>query len=73
MVWLLLDTTVLLLPSCKDDSVLSQPFSHGMVISGEEEIYTPNEGIELGAYRKCNPWRDVTKMPMALMHLSHNS
>ena len=24
--------------SCKDDSVLSQPFSHGMVISGEEEI-----------------------------------
>ena len=48
--------------SCKDDSVLSQPFSHGMVISGEEEIYTPNEGIELSAYQtKYNPWRDANQ------------
>ena len=48
--------------SCKDDSVLSQPFSHGMIISGEEEIYTPNEGIELSAYQtKYNPWRDANQ------------
>ena len=48
--------------SCKDDSVLSQSFSHGMVIAGEEEIYTPNEGIELSGYQtKYNPWRDANQ------------
>ncbi len=44
--------------SCKDDSVLSQPYSHGMTFGGEEEIYTPNDGIQLSAYQtKYNPWR----------------
>ena len=46
--------------SCKDDSVLSQPFSHGMTFGGEEEIYTPNDGIELSPYQtKYNPWREA--------------
>ena len=46
--------------SCKDDSVLSQPFSHGMTFGGEEEIYTPNDGIQLSPYQtKYNPWREA--------------
>ena len=46
--------------SCKDDSVISQSYSHGMTMQGEEEIYTPNDGIQLSAYQtKYNPWREA--------------
>jgi len=46
--------------SCKDDSVLSQPFSHGMTFGGDEEIYTPNDGIQLSYYAtKYQAWREA--------------
>jgi hypothetical protein len=46
--------------SCKDDSVLSQSFSHGMIFGGDEEIYTPNDGIVLSPYvTKYSAWREA--------------
>ena len=48
--------------SCKDDSILAQEFSHGMTFGGDEEIYTPNDGIELSYYTtKYAAWRDANQ------------
>jgi hypothetical protein len=74
------DGTISSSASCKDDSVLSQPFSHGMHFGGDEEIYVPNDGIALSEYAvKYAAWREAnitaygpSAPPSQFMNVAHD-